>query len=112
MGRLALVDIMATDTDECNRHLRNLLEQKHDYFGECNYRHRNGTYVPVEVAASPVHLANKRLVMVNVRDTTERKHAEVQTLLAAKVFENTAEAIVIQGPNGERRTFSKQGDRP
>ncbi len=95
MGRLALVDIMATDTDECNRHLRNLLEQKHDYFGECNYRHRNGTYVPVEVAASPVHLANKRLVMVNVRDTTERKHAETQTLLAAKVFENTAEAIVI-----------------
>jgi hypothetical protein len=24
----------------------------------------------------------------------------------------TAEAIVIEGPNGERRTFTKQGDRP
>lgn len=29
-----------------------------------------------------------------------------------KVVSVTAEAIVIQGPNGERRTFSKQGDRP
>jgi hypothetical protein len=29
-----------------------------------------------------------------------------------KVVGVTAEAIVIQGPNGERRTFSKQGDRP
>ena len=24
----------------------------------------------------------------------------------------TAEAIVVQGPNGERKTFTKQGDRP
>jgi hypothetical protein len=29
-----------------------------------------------------------------------------------KVISVTAEAIVIQGPNGERRTFTKQGDRP
>ena len=29
-----------------------------------------------------------------------------------KVISVTAEAIVIQGPNGERRTFAKQGDRP
>jgi hypothetical protein len=29
-----------------------------------------------------------------------------------KVVAVTAEAIVIEGPNGERRTFSKQGDRP
>jgi hypothetical protein len=29
-----------------------------------------------------------------------------------KVISVTAEAIVIQGPNGERRTFAKQGDWP
>jgi hypothetical protein len=29
-----------------------------------------------------------------------------------KVVEVTAEAIVVEGPNGERRTFTKQGDRP
>jgi hypothetical protein len=29
-----------------------------------------------------------------------------------KVISITAEAIVIQGPTGERRTFTKQGDRP
>jgi len=29
-----------------------------------------------------------------------------------KVVSVTAEAIVIQGPSGERRTFTKQGDRP
>jgi hypothetical protein len=29
-----------------------------------------------------------------------------------KVVGVTAEAIVVQGPNGERRTFTKQGDRP
>lgn len=29
-----------------------------------------------------------------------------------KVVGVTAEAIVVQGPNGERKTFTKQGDRP
>ena len=29
-----------------------------------------------------------------------------------KVISVTDEAIVVQGPNGERRTFAKQGDRP
>lgn len=29
-----------------------------------------------------------------------------------KVVSVTGEAIVIQGPSGERRTFTKQGDRP
>jgi hypothetical protein len=29
-----------------------------------------------------------------------------------KVVGITSEAIVIEGPNGERRTFTKQGDRP
>lgn len=42
--------------------------------------------------------------MINVRDITERKRAEVETLLAAKVFENTAEAIVIT--DAQRRVLS------
>ncbi len=29
-----------------------------------------------------------------------------------KVVGVTAEAIVVEGPNGERKTFAKQGDRP
>jgi hypothetical protein len=29
-----------------------------------------------------------------------------------RVIGVTAEAIVVQGPNGERKTFTKQGDRP
>jgi hypothetical protein len=29
-----------------------------------------------------------------------------------KVVKVTAEAIVVQGPNSERKTFSRQGDRP
>jgi hypothetical protein len=29
-----------------------------------------------------------------------------------KVVGVTSEAIVVEGPNGERRTFTKQGDRP
>ncbi len=29
-----------------------------------------------------------------------------------KVVEVTAEAIVVQGPNSERKTFPRQGDRP
>lgn len=29
-----------------------------------------------------------------------------------KVVSVTSEAIVVEGPNGERRTFAKQGDRP
>jgi hypothetical protein len=29
-----------------------------------------------------------------------------------RVISVTSEAIVVEGPNGERRTFAKQGDRP
>ena len=95
VGALSLAHFMAEGADGINADIQAQLSRQHHYQGEHSYRHRDGSRVPVEVTASNIYLGKKLLTMMNVRDITNRKRAEVDTLLAAKVFENTAEAIVI-----------------
>ena len=59
---------------------------------ECTLRLRNGDRVDLEVSAQP--LGTGRILTV-ARDVTERKKNEARMLLAATVFENAFEGIII-----------------
>ncbi len=95
VGILTLAHVMVECADDINADIQQQLRCEQYYRGEYSYRRRDGLRVPVEVTASNVYLGNKRLTMMNVRDITDRKRAEADTFLAAMVFENTGEAIVI-----------------
>lgn len=61
---------------------------------------QNGSTFPIELAISRVTLKGRQLLIHIVRDVTERKLAEQKLRLAASVFENASEGIVITDVDG------------
>ncbi|MGE3482650.1 MAG: diguanylate cyclase, partial [Gammaproteobacteria bacterium] len=59
----------------------------------------DGDNFPVEVLLTPIRWNNRQMVHVVWRDITERKQSELHLQLAAKVFENTREGIIITDPD-------------
>jgi len=61
---------------------------------------QDGSTFPIELAISRVTLKGRQLLIHIVRDVTERKLAEQKLRLAASVFENASEGILITGVDG------------
>ena len=62
---------------------------------ETVHRARDGTVFPVEVSATALHLKGEWLAFTAWRDISERKEAESKLRLAASVFSNTHEGVMI-----------------
>jgi PAS domain S-box-containing protein len=63
-------------------------------------RRRDGSTFPMELAASQVMVEGRRLLIHIVRDITERRRADEKLRLAASVFENTTEGIMVTDARG------------
>ncbi len=63
-------------------------------------RRRDGSSFPMELAASQVLVEGRRLAIHIVRDITERRRADERLRLAASVFENTTEGILVTDARG------------
>jgi len=61
---------------------------------------KDGSVFPIELAINQVTLKGQQLLIHIVRDVTERKQADQKLRLAASVFENTSEGIVITDVDG------------
>ncbi|HEU0234752.1 MAG TPA: PAS domain S-box protein, partial [Gallionella sp.] len=62
--------------------IRELLEKGHSTF-ESAHRHKDGSVMPIEVSAHIIESGGRKLVLSTVRDTTERKLAEKESLKAS-----------------------------
>jgi len=71
-------------------------------YAECEGfgQRRDGSTFPIELAISQVTLKGRQLLIHIVRDVTERKLADQELRLAASVFENASEGIVITDMDG------------
>lgn len=69
---------------------------------ECEMRGRrpDGSTFPIELALTRVVVHGRELLIHLVRDITERKRADERQRLAASVFENTTEGILITDVEG------------
>ncbi|MEA2078465.1 MAG: PAS domain S-box protein [Pseudomonadota bacterium] len=69
---------------------------------ECEIRGRrpDGTTFPIELAVTRVVVHGRELLIHLVRDITERNRADERQRLAASVFENTTEGILITDVQG------------
>ena len=61
---------------------------------------RDGSTSPVELAINQVMVQGRRLLIHIVRDVTERWQADQKQRLAASVFQNATESIVVTGVDG------------
>jgi PAS domain S-box-containing protein len=61
---------------------------------------RDGSTFPVELAVNPVMVQGRPLLIHIVSDVTERKQADQQQRLAASVFQNATEGIVVTDVDG------------
>jgi PAS domain S-box-containing protein len=63
-------------------------------------QHQDGSTFPIELAINQVTVKGRRLLIHIVRDVTERKQANQKLRLAASVFENASEGIVVTDVDG------------
>jgi PAS domain S-box-containing protein len=68
-----------------------------DYLG----RREDGSVFPMELAATRIRVEGRPLLVHIARDITERRQAEQRQQLAASVFENTTEGILITDRDGK-----------
>ncbi len=61
--------------------------------------HKSGREIPVEIAMAPMYEGGEHSVVISVADITERKQAEHELRLAASVFANTLDGIVVTDRN-------------
>lgn len=62
---------------------------------EQQYIRKDGSVFDVESAMNVMHYHDKQVVMVNVRDITDRKQSEERLRLAQTVFDNTIDGIIV-----------------
>jgi len=70
--------------------------EESEYLG----RRLDGSEFSMELAATRIKVEGRPLLVYIVRDISERKRAEERLQLAASVFENTTEGILITDPDG------------
>ena len=66
---------------------------------ETQHRCRDGRIIDVEISTAGVNIDGKTLLYCSSRDITDRKHAEEQLRLVARVFDRAAEGVIITDEN-------------
>ncbi len=76
--------------------------QQYEEFG----KRRDGTTFPLELVSSELVIGQRCLLVHLARDISERRRAEARLRLAASVFENTTEGIMITDQNGQLQSVN------
>ncbi len=74
--RLNLFDIIEHDEAIVAENIEKVMTDSQIFFGEKQYRRKDGKIVTVEVKASQIHFNNQCVILVNIHDITEQKEIE------------------------------------
>ncbi|WP_320056333.1 EAL domain-containing protein [Desulfuromonas thiophila] len=93
----------------CN-HFSDLLHNGVTRF-ECAHRHRDGSWVPVEVRSALVHFQGSQAVLTSVRDIRERREREARLQLLSLVMENSSEGVLVTDSSGSIQAVNQAFSR-
>lgn len=97
--QLMLADFVKFENRAIQSDLHRALESGQDIFGLRQYKRADGSLLDVEVHATLINYGNERVVMVNVRDVSERLQAEKavneSSRLYRTIFETTGCATIM-----------------
>lgn len=91
VGRQVMEFVALQSQQQTLRHMQAGFEGPYEIF----IIKKGGVKIPVEIRAKTVEYQGRAIRVVAVQDLTERKKTEDKSRLAASVFDNTTEAIVI-----------------
>jgi PAS domain S-box-containing protein len=75
--------------------IRKVLRDGTYIYGLRHYRHKNGSVIDVEISGTLIHYGEAQVVMVNLRNVTERRKAEEKLRNQAKQLKEQAELLDI-----------------
>jgi len=76
LRQLTLYDIVASDREDIDRNIRQILDVGRRFVGERQYRRKDGSLIDVEVNAGAISYGGRRALCVVAHDVTGRKKAE------------------------------------
>lgn len=92
---LTLYDLVAMPAEEIRINIRRVLEGGLYLSGLRRYRRKDGSLMDVEISSSLISYGKERVVMVNVRDVTERRKTEEELQAQAAKLREQAELLDI-----------------
>ena len=92
---LSLYDIVISRKEMIDASIRKVLRDGTYIYGLRHYRHKNGSVIDVEISGTLIHYGEAQVVMVNLRNVTERRKAEEKLRNQAKQLKEQAELLDI-----------------
>jgi len=92
---LSLYDIVISRKEMIDASIRKVLRDGTYNYGLRHYRHKNGSVIDVEISGTLIHYGEAQVVMVNLRNVTERRKAEEKLRNQAKQLKEQAELLDI-----------------
>jgi two-component system CheB/CheR fusion protein len=83
--------------DELKARIPDLLDKRSIF--ETLHKRRDGSIIDVEISTVGVEIDGQTMLYCSSRDITDRKHAEEQMRLVARVFDRAAEGVLITDAN-------------
>ena len=92
---LTLYDIVMLSKKNISYNTKRILQDKQFVFGLRKYRKKGGDLIDVEINSTVVNYSDAHVIMVNVRDVTERKKSENELAQQSAILKEQAELLDI-----------------
>ncbi|HUJ11200.1 MAG TPA: PAS domain S-box protein [Verrucomicrobiae bacterium] len=99
LRQLTLGDFCLCDDNQAAFNLQTALSNATSFSAVRHVKHRDGSWIWVEIKANLVSLEANQVFFVMFHDITERRKAEEEWLLRDRAIESAGQGIVISDPN-------------
>jgi PAS domain S-box-containing protein len=102
--RLSLEDIVVYESESVKESIAKVFKNRQHVFGLRQYRCKDGSLIDVEISATLISVGDARVIMVNVRDVSDRKRAEAALQASERryrtLFEESRDGVYLNTIDG------------